>query len=159
MYLTITVLASFPGSPHMQTKFCTASDGKLGGAWERGYYHLTVKNITTTSHINNVTLCSGWPYIIPGHVLCNREMWCVHCSCVVCSGWLCITSKLVFSQGDTCGSMIVWMSMKDYIDARFPVNPESTAGKRQSLWSDGIPFVDALVYWAHIFTDNLTLHW
>ena len=53
MYLTITVLASFPGPPHVQTNFCAASDGKLGGAWERGYNHLTVKNITTTSHINN----------------------------------------------------------------------------------------------------------
>ena len=30
-------LASFPGSPHAQTKICTASDGKLGRAWKRGY--------------------------------------------------------------------------------------------------------------------------
>ena len=31
-------VASFPGSPHTQILFRTASDGKLGRAWERGYY-------------------------------------------------------------------------------------------------------------------------
>jgi len=33
------IIASFPGSPHMRTKnFRIASDRKLGGVWERGYY-------------------------------------------------------------------------------------------------------------------------
>ena len=31
----------------------------VGPGNEAIYNHLTVKNITTTSHINNVTLCSG----------------------------------------------------------------------------------------------------
>ena len=30
-------LASFTGSHHVWMLFCTASDGKLGGTWERGY--------------------------------------------------------------------------------------------------------------------------
>ena len=41
------MLASFPGSFHAQAKnFRTASDGKLGGAWEQGYY-----NVVTRTHI------------------------------------------------------------------------------------------------------------
>ena len=41
------MLASFPGSLRAQDKnFCTASDGKLGGAWEQGYY-----NVVTRTHI------------------------------------------------------------------------------------------------------------
>ena len=30
-------LASFPGPAQLSVAFSTASDGKLGGAWERGY--------------------------------------------------------------------------------------------------------------------------
>ena len=40
--LSGNILASFPGSPRVQMKiFCTASDGKLGGAWERGWEQLS----------------------------------------------------------------------------------------------------------------------
>ena len=31
------VVALLPGYPHVLTKNSTASNGKLGGAWERGY--------------------------------------------------------------------------------------------------------------------------
>ena len=36
--LVTHLLASFPDSPCAQTLFCTASNGKLGGAWVWGYY-------------------------------------------------------------------------------------------------------------------------
>ena len=35
LYVRISELASFPGSPNTRTKL--VSDEKLGGAWEQGY--------------------------------------------------------------------------------------------------------------------------
>ena len=137
-----TVLASFPGPAQL---FRTASDGKLGGAWERGYdcaafnmalplqkqlpnfhcneYHLdSLYSISTLCHKNNSPACG-----------LGRQQWKFLCStCFVYAALLDWQHPLTSEEESFSGDL--WM--QEHLMGKWVLYNHNTVRLAKSLASD-----------------------